>query len=105
MDTTLTLADAGLLIIGVFLLILIFYLILLTKNIIPVVKNANNILTQAGEVMEIVNQDVKSVQKLFDGMGGTVQTAVGKAQTSENLVKALTVVFSVVLALKKLMKR
>ncbi len=46
MNTTITLGDAGLIIIGIGLVILIFYCIQLVKNLIPAVKIVNRIMEE-----------------------------------------------------------
>ena len=44
MDMTITLGDAGLILIGLAVLVLLVYSIVFVRNLIPVVKNMNKIL-------------------------------------------------------------
>ena len=105
MDTTITLGDAGLILIGLAVLTLLIYCIVFVKNLIPAVKNMNKILEDTQVITGIAAERSKDVDKII----GDVSTSVGSISDiikgNQSVVAALTSLGNAVGSLKNLLDR
>lgn len=105
MDTTITLGDAGLILIGLAVLTLLIYCIVFVKNLIPVVKNMNKILEDTEVITGIAAERSKDVDKII----GDVSTSVGSISDiikgNQSVVAALTSLVNAIGSLKNLLDR
>ena len=100
MEITISLKDAGLILIGIGLIVLIGYMICLTKNLVATVKSTNKILKDAEVISAIASEKAQEI----DGVIGDVSESVGHIteliKGNQSIVKALTNIVNSLSALK-----
>lgn len=105
MDTTITLGDAGLILIGLALLVLLFYCIVFVKNLIPAVKNMNKILEDTQVISGIAADNAKEVNKIIGDLSTSVGSISDIIKGNQSVVAALTSLVSAVGSLKNLLQK
>ncbi len=105
MDTTITLGDAGLILMGIALVILLFYCIALVKNLIPAVKTLNKILEDTQIITGVVAESTESAQKMLADVSESVGTVTKAIKGNQNVIQALTSLVNALTALKNLLKK
>ena len=88
MDMTITLKDAGLIIIGTGLIILIAYCIAFMKNLVVTIKHTNRILEDTQAITKIAAERTKDVDKVLSGLKDN-QSIVSIASTIIQALGAL----------------
>lgn len=105
MDMTITLRDAGLILIGIGLIILIAYCIAFMKNLIVTVKHTNKILEDAQVVSKIAAEKTKEAEKII----GDVVTSFGSVSNiikgNQSVVAAFTSIVNALASLRNLIKK
>lgn len=105
MNTTITLGEAGLILIGLAVLVLIVYCIVFVKNLIPAVKNMTKILEDAQVISGIAADNAKEVDKII----GEVSTSVGSISDiikgNQSVIAALTSLVNAIGSLKNLLQK
>ncbi|MDD2484195.1 MAG: hypothetical protein PHQ50_04090 [Eubacteriales bacterium] len=105
MDTTITLGDAGLLLIGLAFVVLLFYSISLVKNLIPAVKTLNKILEDTQVITAIAAESTETAQRMLSDVSESVGTVTKAIKGNQNVIQALTSLVNAVTALKNLLKK
>lgn len=105
MDTTITLGDAGLLLIGLALLVLIIYCIFFVRNLIPAIKNINKILEDTQVISGIAAEKTKEVQKIIDDVSISVSSVSEIIKGNQSMVAALTSIINAIGSLKNLLRK
>lgn len=95
MDSTITIGDAGLIIIGLSLIVLIFYCIFLVKNLIPAAKTLNRILEDTERITSTAADGVEVAQRTVSDISGSVAAITDSIKGHEgHLQGALSFVHS-----------
>lgn len=105
MDTTITLGDAGLILIGLAILVLLIYCILFVKNLIPVVKNMNKILEDTQVVSAITADKAKELDKIVSDLSSSVGSISDIIKGNQSVVAALTSLINAIGSLKNLLQK
>lgn len=105
MDTTITLKDAGLILIGVGLIVLIAYCIAFMKNLIVTVKQTNKILQDAQVVSKIAADKTKEAEKVIGEVVSSFGSVAGIVKGNQSMVAALTSIVNALASLKNLIKK
>lgn len=105
MDTTITLGDAGLILIGLAILVLLLYCILFVKNLIPVVKNMNKILEDTQVVSSITADKAKELDKIVSDLSSSVGSISDIIKGNQSVVAALTSLINAIGSLKNLLQK
>lgn len=105
MKTTITLGDAGLILIGVAILILLFYCIRLVKNLIPTVKTLNRILEDANVISGIAVESTQEVQKIVGDVTTSVSSVADIIKGNQSVIAALTSIINALSSLKNLLRK
>jgi hypothetical protein len=105
MDTTITLGDAGLILIGLAVLVLLIYCIAFVKNLIPVVKNMNKILEDAHVISGIAADNAKEVDKVIGDISSSVGSVSDIIKGNQSVVAALTSLVNAIGSLKNLVQK
>lgn len=105
MNTTITLGEAGLLVLGLALLVLIFYCISFVRNLLPVVKNMNRILEDTQVVSSIAAENAKHVEKVVGDVSSSVGGMCEAIRGNQSVVAALTSLVNAITALNNLFGR
>lgn len=105
MNTTITLGDAGLIIIGIGLIILIFYCINLVRNLIPTIKILNKILEDTQEIVGVAAESVEEAHKILEDVTESVSTISSMMKGNQSVIQALTSLINALASLKGLLKR
>lgn len=105
MDTTITLGDAGLVLIGLAILVLLIYCILFVKNLIPVVKNMNKILEDTQVVSAITADKAKELDKIVSDLSSSVGSISDIIKGNQSVVAALTSLINAIGSLKNLLQK
>lgn len=105
MDTTITLGDAGLVLIGLAILVLLIYCIVFVKNLIPAIKNINKILEDAQVISGIAADNAKDVNKIIGEVSSSVGSISDIIKGNQSVVAALTSLVNAVGSLKNLLQR
>ncbi|MBR0600450.1 hypothetical protein [Sinanaerobacter chloroacetimidivorans] len=105
MNTTITLGDAGLLLIGLALLVLIIYCILFVRSLIPTIKNMNRILEDAQVISSIAAENAQGVNKIIGDVSSSVGSISDIIKGNQSVVAALTSLVNAIGSLKNLLNR
>ena len=105
MEITISLKEAGLIIIGVGLIVLIGYCVSLMRNLIVTVKNTNKILEDAQVISGIAAEKSKEIDKIIGDASFTVGKVSDAVKGNQNLISALTSVVNASASLKNLIKK
>jgi uncharacterized protein YoxC len=105
MDTTITLGDAGLILIGLAVLTLLIYCIVFVKNLIPTVKNMNKILEDTQVITGIAAERSKDVDKIIGDVSISVGSISDIIKGNQSVVAALTSLVNAVGSLRNLLDR
>ena len=105
MDTTITLGDAGLILIGLAILVLLLYCIAFVRNLIPVIKNLNKILEDSKVVSGIAADKAKEVDKLVDDLSSSVGSISKAIKGNQSIVAALTSLINAIGSLRTLFEK
>ncbi|MPN54411.1 hypothetical protein SDC9_202081 [bioreactor metagenome] len=104
MDTTITIGDAGSILIGLALLVLIAYCIVFVKNLIPVIKNVNKILEDSRVVSGIAAEKAKDVDKIIGDVSSSVRSISDTIKGNQSVISALTSLINAIGSLKNLVQ-
>lgn len=105
MNTTITLGDAGLILIGLAVLVLIIYCISFVKNLIPVIKNMNKILEDAQVISGIAADNAKEVNKIIGDLSSSIGSISDIIKGNQSVVAALTSLVNAVGSLRNLLQK
>ena len=105
MEMTLTLKDAGLILIGAGLFILICYGISLMRNLIVTVKRTNKILEDAQVISKIAADRSKDVDKIIVDVASSASSISKNIKGNQSTISALTSLVNSIASFKKLMKK
>ncbi|HML37126.1 MAG TPA: hypothetical protein PKA19_06885 [Bacillota bacterium] len=105
MNTTITLGDAGLILIGLAILVLLLYCIAFVRNLIPVIKNLNKILEDSKVVSGIAADKAKEVDKLVDDLSSSVGSISKAIKGNQSIVAALTSLINAIGSLRTLFEK
>lgn len=102
MNTTITLGDAGIILIGLAVLVLIIYLIFFVKNLIITLKNVNKILEDTQIVSGIAAENAQEVHKVLGDVSSSVGTIADVIKGNQNIVSALTSIVNALASAKNI---
>jgi uncharacterized protein YoxC len=105
MDTTITLGDAGLILIGLAVLVLLIYCIIFVKNLIPTIKNVNRILEDTQVITAITADKAKDLDKIVSDLSSSVGSISDIIKGNQSVVAAITSLINAVGSLKNLIQR
>ncbi len=105
MDTTITLGEAGMLLIGLALLVLIVYCIILVKNLIPSVKSISKILKDTETISGVAAESTLEAQKIVSGLSSSLGSVSDIMKGNQSLIAAMTSIINAVGSLKNLFKK
>jgi predicted PurR-regulated permease PerM len=104
MDTSITMRDAGLIILGVGLIILVFYGIYLIRNLTATVKSVNRILADIEEISEIAAKRSKDVDRLIGDATESMGSLADIVKGNQSTIAAITSIINAVGSLKNLLR-
>lgn len=102
MNTTITIGDAGLILIGLAILVLIIYCINFVRNLIPTIKSLNKILEDTQIITGIAAENAQGVQKIISDVSNSVGSVSDIIKGNQSVVAALTSLINAVGSLKNL---
>lgn len=102
MNTTITLGEAGLILLGAALLVLIIYFILLIKNLVVTVKSANKIMADVQVISGVAAEGAQEASKLVTDVSQSVGSISELIKGNKSTVTALTNLINAVAALRNL---
>lgn len=105
MDTTISLGDAGLILIGLAVLVLLIYCIIFVKNLIPAVKNMSKILEDTQVISGIAANNAKEVDKIIIDLSSSVGSISDIIKGNQSVVSAVTSLINAIGSLKNLLQR
>ncbi|MDF3001908.1 MAG: hypothetical protein K0Q48_2027 [Bacillota bacterium] len=105
MNTTITLGDAGLILIGLAVFVLLVYCIQFVRNLIPTVRNVNKILEDAQVISGIAAENAKEVDKIIGDVSTSVDSISNIIKGNQSVIAALTSLVNAVGSLKNLLVR
>ena len=105
MNTTISLGDAGLILIGLAVLVLLIYCIVFVKNLIPAVKNMSKILEDTQVISGIAANNAKEVDKIIVDLSSSVGSISDIIKGNQSVVAALTSLINAIGSLKNLLHR
>ena len=105
MNTTITLGDAGLILIGLAVLILIIYCIAFVKNLIPAIKNMNRILEDTQVISGIAADNAKEVNKIIGDLSSSVGSISDIIKGNQSVVAAITSLVNAIGSLRNLLQK
>jgi uncharacterized protein YoxC len=105
MNTTITLGDAGSLLIGLALLVLLIYCIILVKNLIPSVKSISKILKDTEVISGVAADSTKEAQKIVADLSVSVGSISDIIKGNQSIAAALTSIVNAIGSLKNLLKK
>ncbi len=105
MNATITLGEAGSILIGLALFVLIVYLILMVRNMIPALKSVSKILKDTEVISGVAADSTKEVEKIVVGLSSSVGSLSEVIKGNQSVVAALTSVINSLASLKNLLKK
>ena len=105
MNTTITLGDAGLILIGLALLVLIIYSIIFVRTMIPAIKNMNKILEDAQVISAIAAENAQGVQKIIVDVSTSVGSVSEIIKGNQSVIAAVTSLINAIGSLKNLLRK
>lgn len=105
MEMTLTLKDAGLMLIGAGLFLLICYGISLMRNLIVTVRHTNKILEDAQIITKLAADRSKDVDKMIDDFATSASSISKNIKGNQSTIAALTSIVNSIASFKKLIKK
>lgn len=105
MNTTITLGDAGLILIGLAVFVLLIYCILFVRNLIPALKNVTKILEDAQVISGIAAENAKEVDKIIGDVSFSVDNISNLIKGNQSVIAALTSLINALGSLKNLIGR
>ncbi len=105
MNTTITLGDAGLILIGLAVIVLLVYSIVFVRNLIPAVKNINKILEDTQVITGIAAENAKELDKVIGDISSSVGSISDIIKGNQSVVAALTSLINAAGSLKNLLQR
>ena len=105
MDVTITLKDAGLIIMGVGLIILIGYSIAFMKNLVQSVKHTNKILEDTRIITKIAAGRAKDVDQAVSDIAFSVGSVSDMLKGNQNIISALTSVINAIVSLRNIINK
>lgn len=105
MNTTITIGDAGLMLIGIALLVLIVYCIVFVRNLIPVVKSANKILEDTQIISGIAAENAQNVNKIISDVSASLGSVSDIIKGNQSIVTALASIVNAIGSIKNLLKK
>ncbi|MDR3294594.1 MAG: hypothetical protein LBT26_02020 [Clostridiales Family XIII bacterium] len=102
MDATITIKDAGLILLGIGLIILVFYLAYLVRNLVTTIKSVNRILADTEVISDIAAKRSKDVDKIIADVSASVGDISEILKGNQNTIAALTSIVNSLGSLKNL---
>lgn len=103
MNTTITLGDALLLLIGVCAIILLIYVIRVVRACIPAVKSLTKILDDTQKVTGVVSEATTGVEEIVGSLTESTSDMAEFIKDNQSTVKAMVSFVNAVVAIKKLL--
>ena len=104
MEMTLTLKDAGLILLGGGLFILICYGISLMRNLIVTVKHTNKILEDANVISKLAAERSKDVDKIIDDVASSASSISDTVKGNKSVFAAMTSLINALASLNRLFR-
>jgi len=104
MDITISLKDAGLILIGFGILVLICYCIAFMKNLTVTVKQTNKILADTQVITGIAASKSQQIDQIVNDVAGSVGDISKIMKGNQSAVAALTSIVNALGSLKNLIK-
>jgi uncharacterized protein YoxC len=105
MNATITLGEAGSLLIGLALFVLIVYCIILVKNLVPSIKSVSKILKDTEVISGVAADSTKEVQKIVVDFSSSVGSMADIIKGNQSIIAALTSIVNAIGSLKNLIKK
>ena len=105
MDITITLKDAGLILIGMGIITLLAYCIAFMKNLVTTVKHANKILEDTQVISKIAAERSKDVDKMINDVSYSVGSLSDIIKGNQSTLAALTSIINALASLKNIIKK
>jgi len=105
MDITITLKDAGLILIGTGIIVFIAYCISFMKNLVVTVKHANQILEDTQVISKIAAERSKEVDKAVSDIASSVGSVSDIIKGNQSTVAALTSIVNGLGSLKNIITK
>ncbi|HVI41314.1 MAG TPA: hypothetical protein VM577_11700 [Anaerovoracaceae bacterium] len=105
MNTTITLGDAGLILIGLAVLVLLIYCIVFVKNLIPAIKNMTKVLEDAQVISGIAADNAKEVDKIIGDFSSSVGSISDIIKGNQSVVAAITSLINAIGSIKNLLQK
>jgi len=105
MNATITLGEAGSILIGLALFVLIVYLIIMVKNLIPTLKSISKIMKDTEVISGVAAESTKEVEKIVVGLSSSVGSFTDILKGNQSMVAALTSIVNALTSLKNLIKK
>ncbi len=102
MDTTITIGDALLFLIGICAVILLIYVIRAVRNIIPVLKSLKKILNDAEVVTGLLADTTKNVEETVNSLAASSTDMAEFIAENTSSFKAIVSIVSALVSLKNL---
>lgn len=104
-DMTLTLMEAGWLLVALMLAILLFACIIFVANLIKTVKNANIILEDVQVVTKITSERAKDVDQIITDVSETACNISNSLKNNQGALSGLISLFKAIASLKNAVKK
>lgn len=105
MNATITIGDAGLLLLGLALFVLLCYCISLVKNLIPVAKSMQRILEDTQVVSSAAADGAEQAKKIVSDVSASVSTVSDAIKGNQSGIQALTSFVNAITSLSNLLKK
>lgn len=102
MNTTITLGEAGLLLLGAAFLVLIIYTIVLVKHLVGTVKATNQVMADVQIITGIAAEGSQEAVKVIADLSQSVGTVSNLFKANQSTISALTNLINSLAALRNL---
>lgn len=103
MNTTITIGDAILILMGICSIIILIYIIRVLRNLLPVIKALQAILEDTQTVTKIVSNATINVEDTFTSLSESSSEMADFIHDNQNSFKAIVSLVNAVVSIKKLL--
>ncbi|WP_324822573.1 hypothetical protein [Sinanaerobacter sp. ZZT-01] len=103
MNTTITLGDAGMILIGLGIILLLFYCILFVKNLIPSAKSLAKILQDIEVASGVAAEGAEEAKKMVSDVSTSISMVTDILKNNQSTVSAVTNLTNALASLKNLL--
>ncbi|MBR5229146.1 MAG: hypothetical protein IKV96_04855 [Firmicutes bacterium] len=103
MNTTITIGDALLLLIGICAVILLVYVIRVVRNCIPAVKSLTKILDDTQKVTGVVSEATTGMEEVVSTLSESTTDMADFIKNNQSTVKAVVSLVNAVVSIRKLL--